>query len=225
MPRPVSALLALAIAFLPAAAFPQSAELSRIGPSEHAKIDRFDVCRIVWNDGDQNIMVPHNSAGEWSAGGASFIRNIAGIPGVRTTMCGEPMRISAFNCSFGIYGAGDTAHCDKPTRQAIPGYAPTVTSASPTYSMCDDKRCRTYGTAYPSCIDDQEYPLVTASGTARGGYIMGSSSRTVSMNLRIPDGQPICAVKYTFSDRCESGHDATSCPTPMLYFIFERDMM
>ena len=48
-------------------------DVTTIAPGESETINAFGVCRVVQNDNQDGIMVPHKSAPEWSVGANSFL--------------------------------------------------------------------------------------------------------------------------------------------------------
>lgn len=52
------------------------------------KIDRFGVCRLIKNSGENPVMVPAGSREQWSSGSGSFLSNWRNIPGLSVEDCG-----------------------------------------------------------------------------------------------------------------------------------------
>lgn len=69
------------------------------------KIDRFGVCRMIENGGNNPIMVPANSAQEWSSGARAFLANVGNMPGVKVSNCGPRFDDGCFLWASGA-GAG-----------------------------------------------------------------------------------------------------------------------
>lgn len=63
------------------------AGIFKIATGASEKIDRFGVCRVIKNVGTHPIMVPTNTAQEWSVGASSFLQNITKMSGISATEC------------------------------------------------------------------------------------------------------------------------------------------
>lgn len=59
----------------------------QVATGESQKIDRFGVCRVIKNDGENPIMVPAGGEEQWSTGAGSFLQNTVNMPGVSVTTC------------------------------------------------------------------------------------------------------------------------------------------
>lgn len=78
----------IAALFTCAAALPVAAqEVDTIAPGKMGRIDRFNVCRYVTNNGAASIMVPSSITAEWSSGVAAFLQNTATMDRVSVARC------------------------------------------------------------------------------------------------------------------------------------------
>ncbi|WP_112309329.1 hypothetical protein [Pseudogemmobacter bohemicus] len=59
----------------------------QVANGESQKIDRFGVCRIVKNNGENPIMIPAGSREQWADGAGSFIGNISQMAGISAIAC------------------------------------------------------------------------------------------------------------------------------------------
>lgn len=77
-----------------------NAQMVRIPAGGSEEINRHNVCRIVSNDNVADVMIPTNTAAEWSVGQNAFLA--ANRPGMRVQTCGRttptPSYIANFSC-------------------------------------------------------------------------------------------------------------------------------
>lgn len=82
---------AISVAAGPAISQEVQAGIFKVGNGETQKIDRFGVCRVITNSGNNPIMVPVGSKMQWFEGDGAFLKYIT-----------EMREISASSCSAGF---------------------------------------------------------------------------------------------------------------------------
>ena len=61
-----------------------------VAPGASVTLDKHGTCRVITNRGQAPIMVPANTAEEWSVGHTAFLNNISGMPSVSVGSCPPP---------------------------------------------------------------------------------------------------------------------------------------